>query len=78
MSVQSVEWNIYRRYTEFREFHRQLLRHVPEIADFSFPPKKAIGHKVSLLIFDIYLIELLPPQRRVCPHPRVVDLCVCP
>ena len=38
---------MYRRYTEFREFHRQLQKHLPEVAGFNFPPKKALGNKVS-------------------------------
>ena len=50
MSVKGVEWNVYRRYTEFREFHRQLQKHVQEVSAFNFPPKKAIGNKVSVIV----------------------------
>ncbi|XP_007540204.1 sorting nexin-29-like [Poecilia latipinna] len=39
------EWNVYRRYTEFRELHNQLRSQFPQVDTFSFPPKKAIGNK---------------------------------
>ena len=41
------EWNVYRRFAEFLEFHRQISIHLPEVADFNFPPKKAINNKVE-------------------------------
>lgn len=42
------EWNVYRRYTEFRELHNQLRAQFPQVDTFNFPPKKALGNKVSL------------------------------
>ncbi|KAM4715582.1 sorting nexin-29 [Anableps anableps] len=39
------EWNVYRRYTEFRELHNQLRSQFPQVDTFNFPPKKAIGNK---------------------------------
>ncbi|XP_069012123.1 sorting nexin-29 [Embiotoca jacksoni] len=39
------EWNVYRRYTEFRELHNYLRTHFPQVDTFNFPPKKAIGNK---------------------------------
>uniref|UniRef100_UPI0037E7A738 sorting nexin-29 n=1 Tax=Semicossyphus pulcher TaxID=241346 RepID=UPI0037E7A738 len=39
------EWNVYRRYTEFRELHNHLRTHFPQVDTFNFPPKKAIGNK---------------------------------
>uniref|UniRef100_A0A673A9N6 Sorting nexin 29 n=1 Tax=Sphaeramia orbicularis TaxID=375764 RepID=A0A673A9N6_9TELE len=39
------EWNVYRRYTEFRELHNHLRTQFPQVDAFSFPPKKAIGNK---------------------------------
>ncbi|XP_012694421.1 sorting nexin-29 [Clupea harengus] len=39
------EWNVYRRYTEFRELHNHLRTPFPQVDTFSFPPKKAIGNK---------------------------------
>uniref|UniRef100_A0A8D3CPK5 Sorting nexin 29 n=1 Tax=Scophthalmus maximus TaxID=52904 RepID=A0A8D3CPK5_SCOMX len=39
------EWNVYRRYTEFRELHSHLRTQFPQVEAFNFPPKKAIGNK---------------------------------
>ncbi|XP_047465097.1 sorting nexin-29 [Mugil cephalus] len=39
------EWNVYRRYTEFRELHNHLRSQFPQVDAFSFPPKKALGNK---------------------------------
>ncbi|XP_057681536.1 sorting nexin-29 isoform X2 [Corythoichthys intestinalis] len=39
------EWNVYRRYTEFRELHNRLRSQFPQVDTFNFPPKKAIGNK---------------------------------
>uniref|UniRef100_A0A8C5GFE2 Sorting nexin 29 n=1 Tax=Gouania willdenowi TaxID=441366 RepID=A0A8C5GFE2_GOUWI len=39
------EWNVYRRYTEFRELHNLLRAKFPQVDTFNFPPKKAIGNK---------------------------------
>lgn len=41
------EWNVYRRYAEFRELHNHLRTQFPQVDAFNFPPKKAIGNKVS-------------------------------
>ncbi|XP_068610992.1 sorting nexin-29 [Brachionichthys hirsutus] len=39
------EWNVYRRYTEFRQLHNHLRAQFPQADTFNFPPKKAIGNK---------------------------------
>ncbi|CAB1338264.1 unnamed protein product [Coregonus sp. 'balchen'] len=39
------EWNVYRRYTEFRALHNHLRSQFPQVGTFNFPPKKAIGNK---------------------------------
>ncbi|XP_034717337.1 sorting nexin-29 [Etheostoma cragini] len=39
------EWNVYRRYAEFRELHNNLRSQFPQVDTFNFPPKKAIGNK---------------------------------
>uniref|UniRef100_A0A3Q3BHH8 Sorting nexin 29 n=1 Tax=Kryptolebias marmoratus TaxID=37003 RepID=A0A3Q3BHH8_KRYMA len=39
------EWNVYRRYAEFRELHNHLRSRFPQVDTFVFPPKKAIGNK---------------------------------
>lgn len=44
--IKDDEWNIYRRYTEFRSLHHKLQSKYPQVRAYSFPPKKAIGNKV--------------------------------
>uniref|UniRef100_A0A8C1NLA4 Sorting nexin 29 n=1 Tax=Cyprinus carpio TaxID=7962 RepID=A0A8C1NLA4_CYPCA len=39
------EWNVYRRYAEFRVLHNYLRPQFPQVNTFNFPPKKAIGNK---------------------------------
>ncbi|XP_058851843.1 sorting nexin-29 isoform X2 [Acipenser ruthenus] len=39
------EWNVYRRYTDFRTLHHRLRSRFPQVDTFNFPPKKAIGNK---------------------------------
>lgn len=44
--IRDDEWNVYRRYTEFRSLHHKLQSRFPQVRAYSFPPKKAIGNKV--------------------------------
>lgn len=46
--IKDDEWNVYRRYTEFRGLHHQLQSAFPQVRAYSFPPKKAIGNKVCI------------------------------
>ncbi|XP_077173104.1 sorting nexin-29 isoform X1 [Paroedura picta] len=43
--IKDDEWNIYRRYTEFRSLHQKLQSKYHQVRSFNFPPKKAIGNK---------------------------------
>ncbi|XP_040829245.1 sorting nexin-29 [Ochotona curzoniae] len=43
--IKDDEWNVYRRYTEFRSLHHKLQNTYPQVQAYSFPPKKAIGNK---------------------------------
>ncbi|XP_028634191.1 sorting nexin-29 [Grammomys surdaster] len=43
--IKDDEWNVYRRYTEFRGLHHQLQSAFPQVRAYNFPPKKAIGNK---------------------------------
>uniref|UniRef100_A0ABI7W8Z1 Sorting nexin 29 n=1 Tax=Felis catus TaxID=9685 RepID=A0ABI7W8Z1_FELCA len=43
--IKDDEWNVYRRYTEFRALHHKLQNKYPQVRGYSFPPKKAIGNK---------------------------------
>jgi sorting nexin-29 len=47
VKLKNEEWNVYRRFAEFYEFHKQLQRNLQEVNDFQFPPKKVINRKVS-------------------------------
>lgn len=44
--IKDDEWNVYRRYAEFRSLHRKLQNKYQQVRTFNFPPKKAIGNKV--------------------------------
>ncbi|XP_067101472.1 sorting nexin-29 [Osmerus mordax] len=44
------EWNVYRRYTEFRALHSHLRTQFPQVDTFNFPPKKALGNKDSKFV----------------------------
>ncbi|XP_054851500.1 sorting nexin-29 isoform X2 [Eublepharis macularius] len=43
--IKDDEWNVYRRYTEFRSLHHRLQSKYHQVRSFNFPPKKAIGNK---------------------------------
>ncbi|XP_045398580.1 sorting nexin-29 isoform X2 [Lemur catta] len=43
--IKDDEWNVYRRYTEFRSLHHKLQNKYPQVRACNFPPKKAIGNK---------------------------------
>ncbi|KAG8432943.1 hypothetical protein GDO86_017272, partial [Hymenochirus boettgeri] len=43
--IKDDEWNIYRRYAEFRSLHHKLENKYLLVRNFHFPPKKAIGNK---------------------------------
>uniref|UniRef100_A0A452FL18 Sorting nexin 29 n=1 Tax=Capra hircus TaxID=9925 RepID=A0A452FL18_CAPHI len=43
--IKDDEWNVYRRYAEFRTLHHKLQNKYPQVRAFNFPPKKAIGNK---------------------------------
>lgn len=43
--IRDQEWNVYRRYSEFYDFHAKLKKRYPLLITFDFPPKKSIGNK---------------------------------
>lgn len=47
--IRDEEWNVYRRYSQFLDMHVRLKKVYPIVGKYDFPPKKAIGKKVSLL-----------------------------
>lgn len=70
--IKDDEWNVYRRYTEFRALHHQLQSTFPQVRAYSFPPKKAIGNKVcihgaaSLLHFGLSSKTALTTENLQC------------
>ncbi|KAF7243109.1 Sorting nexin-29 [Varanus komodoensis] len=50
--IKDDEWNVYRRYAEFRTLHHKLQMKYHQVRSFNFPPKKAIGNKsLQLALF---------------------------
>ncbi|XP_038067648.1 sorting nexin-29-like [Patiria miniata] len=48
--IRDEEWNVYRRYTEFRELHLKIRKNHAIVNTFDFPPKKAVGNKDSKFV----------------------------
>ncbi|XP_033116974.1 sorting nexin-29-like [Anneissia japonica] len=48
--IRDEEWNVYKRYTQFRDFHNILRKSHPAINKFEFPPKKAVGNKEAKFV----------------------------
>uniref|UniRef100_F7DKV1 Sorting nexin 29 n=1 Tax=Ornithorhynchus anatinus TaxID=9258 RepID=F7DKV1_ORNAN len=51
--IKDDEWNVYRRYTEFRSLHHKLQNKYPQVRAYNFPPKKAIGNKPNCKLLYI-------------------------
>ncbi|KAK7078542.1 Sorting nexin-29 [Halocaridina rubra] len=43
--IRDDEWNVYRRFAQFYELHRQLKKKEPIVKSFDFPQKKTFGYK---------------------------------
>ncbi|XP_050535243.1 sorting nexin-29 [Daktulosphaira vitifoliae] len=43
--ILNEEWNVYRRYSQFTEFHKQLKKQYSVVSTIALPPKKTIGNK---------------------------------
>lgn len=50
--IKDDEWNIYRRYSQFFEMHKNLRRKSQVVESFKFPPKKTLGNKDSRFVED--------------------------
>ena len=46
LKIGGDEWNVYRRFSEFYEFHRQMSSQLVDINEYEFPKKKAMRSKV--------------------------------
>ncbi|BES97429.1 RUN domain [Nesidiocoris tenuis] len=69
------EWNVYRRYSEFYDLHKDSKKQYPVISAFQFPPKKTIGNKDTKFVED-RRIKLQQYLRRlvnyfVANHPQL-------
>ncbi|XP_048758953.2 sorting nexin-29-like [Ostrea edulis] len=59
--IKDEEWNVYKRFSQFHQFHNQLKKIYPKIGKFDFPPKKTIGKKDAKVVenrrrvFQLYL-----------------------
>ena len=52
VKIGNEEWSINRRYAEFREFHYQLEKVLPDIGFFEFPQKITLGNKSVQVVED--------------------------
>lgn len=43
--ILNEEWNVYRRYSQFTEFHKQIKKQYNVVSTIILPPKKTIGNK---------------------------------
>ncbi|XP_062507868.1 sorting nexin-29-like isoform X2 [Corticium candelabrum] len=43
--IRDDEWNVYRRYTQFRELYKQACLYLQSVKKFDFPPKKTLGSR---------------------------------
>ncbi|XP_069192024.1 sorting nexin-29 [Procambarus clarkii] len=43
--IRDDEWNVYRRFAQFYELHKQLKKREPIVKSFDFPQKKTFGYK---------------------------------
>jgi len=50
--IRDVEWNIFRRYSQFYDLHKELRRKDPVLNAFEFPPKKSVGNKSERFVED--------------------------
>ncbi|XP_069590184.1 sorting nexin-29 isoform X2 [Ranitomeya imitator] len=72
--IKDDEWNIYRRYAEFRSLHHKLQSKFPHVRTFHFPPKKAIGNKDAKFVeerrkqLQIYLRNVMNKVIQTVPE----------
>lgn len=63
--IQDEEWNTYKRFSQFHQFHVQIKKQYPAIGRYEFPPKKTIGRKDTKVVenrrkvFQTYLRKVI-------------------
>jgi len=50
--IRDIEWNIFRRYSQFYDLHKELRKKDPVVNSFEFPPKKTVGNKAERFVED--------------------------
>lgn len=48
--IKDEEWNVYRRYSQFLELHRKMIKLYPTVADLDFPPKKTFSNRDARVV----------------------------
>ncbi|VDI83214.1 sorting nexin-29 [Mytilus galloprovincialis] len=48
--IKDEEWNVYKRYSQFRDLHLHLRKKYPIVNKYEFPPKKTIGKKDAKVV----------------------------
>ncbi|XP_061166125.1 sorting nexin-29-like [Saccostrea echinata] len=48
--IKDEEWNVYKRFSQFHQFHNQIKKIYPKTGKFEFPPKKTIGKKDAKVV----------------------------
>ncbi|XP_044289080.1 sorting nexin-29 isoform X3 [Varanus komodoensis] len=72
--IKDDEWNVYRRYAEFRTLHHKLQMKYHQVRSFNFPPKKAIGNKDAKFVeerrkqLQIYLRNVMNKVIQILPE----------
>ncbi|OWF52733.1 sorting nexin-29-like [Mizuhopecten yessoensis] len=65
LRIQDEEWNTYKRFSQFHQFHIKLKKQYPAISRYEFPPKKTIGKKETKVVenrrkvFQTYLRKVI-------------------
>nr|CAB3266461.1 sorting nexin-29-like [Phallusia mammillata] len=50
--IGTEEWNVYRRYSQFRELHKHMQKRFHMVETFHFPPKKVVGNTDTKFVED--------------------------
>ncbi|XP_077284515.1 sorting nexin-29-like [Arctopsyche grandis] len=83
LKIRSEEWNVYRRYSEFRKFYYDLKNTHPNVSSFKFPPKKILGKKEAWLVEQRrsqlqawlkHILDTLPQVQQCTKRAELVSL----
>ncbi|CAK1552091.1 unnamed protein product [Leptosia nina] len=83
LKVGQEEWNVYHRYAKFYEMHTQLKKCHPDIANYKFPPKKALRkrdarvveqRRVALQAYLRHVVLVLPELKECTSRAQLITL----